>query len=53
MLSLKTNVGFNSYDGKIFKVSSKGNITRNFEPKDKDDEQRLLTELFGLNNIEL
>ena len=51
MLALKTNVGLNSYDGKNFRVSSKGNVMRNITPKDKAEEQQLIAELFGLNNI--
>ncbi|MBE6892083.1 MAG: arylamine N-acetyltransferase [Ruminococcaceae bacterium] len=53
MLALKTTVGLNSYDGKTFRVSSKGNIMRSIAPKDKADEQRLIAELFGLKNIVL
>ena len=53
MLALKTNVGLNSYDGKVFKISSKGNIMRSITPKDKAEEQKLIAELFGLNNIVL
>ena len=53
MLALKTSVGLNSYDGKVFKVSSKGNIMKSITPKDKADEQNLIAELFGLNNIVL
>jgi len=51
MIALKTNVGLNSYDGKVFKISSKGNIMRSITPKDKVEEQQLIAELFGLNNI--
>ena len=53
IIALKTNVGLNSYDGKVFKVSSKGNIMKSITPKDKADEQKLIAELFGLNNIVL
>ncbi|MBQ2881536.1 MAG: arylamine N-acetyltransferase [Clostridia bacterium] len=51
IIALKTNVGLNSYDGKVFRVSSKGNIMRSITPKDKVEEQQLIAELFGLNNI--
>lgn len=51
IIALKTNVGLNSYDGKIFRISSKGNIMRSITPKDKVEEQELISELFGLNNI--
>lgn len=53
MLAIKTAAGLNSYDGKSFKVYSKGNIMKSIMPKNKEEEKKLISELFGLNNIDL
>lgn len=53
MFALKTEVGLNSYDGSVFRVSSKGNIMKNITPENEEEKKDLISELFGLENVNL